>query len=532
MKNKFYALLSGVALLMCSMHVLQAQPGSLDPTFNGTGYVVTPVNTLDAAQKILVQPDEKVLLIGFSFDTNYVARTQVFRLLPDGTPDTDFGTNGVFTYELDYEADIYSAVLTSEGKIILVGSTTDYQTYRLLLIQLNADGTLDNTFGTNGVVTGHISLPTENTEDQAYDVSLDALGNILVCGSSDDLNYVPRPVVVRFTPSGVLDTTFGTDGVATIPVLTVGSNSFKGIVVQPDGKIVASGYFGNTELWYVMLVVRFETDGTLDPTFGDAGIVKYNYGNVDDEGEDLKLLPDGSILVAGITVTQSYNYSALLAKFTPSGQLDSTFGTNGTVKEDLANFDYAANLEAMSDGTIIMSGTSGVGPPNGFDLAVWKYNADGTRDNTFGSNGVVQHAIPSYYTMIYAMDVQADGKILIGGQARTTINQNYFFIARLENDVISAVKELSSVPAAFVYPNPANMYSTISLRISDAIQSNALIKLYGSDGRMVTSISAQQLQRTGTIVNFNLPTGIAPGIYQVAFEQPGTRIATNILINE
>ena len=358
MKNKFYALLSGVALLMCSMHVLQAQPGSLDPTFNGTGYVVTPVNTLDAAQKILVQPDEKVLLIGFSFDTNYVARTQVFRLLPDGTPDTDFGTNGVFTYELDYEADIYSAVLTSEGKIILVGSTTDYQTYRLLLIQLNADGTLDNTFGTNGVVTGHISLPTENTEDQAYDVSLDALGNILVCGSSDDLNYVPRPVVVRFTPSGVLDTTFGTDGVATIPVLTVGSNSFKGIVVQPDGKIVASGYFGNTELWYVMLVVRFETDGTLDPTFGDAGIVKYNYGNVDDEGEDLKLLPDGSILVAGITVTQSYNYSALLAKFTPSGQLDSTFGTNGTVKEDLANFDYAANLEAMSDGTIIMSGLS------------------------------------------------------------------------------------------------------------------------------------------------------------------------------
>lgn len=532
MKNHFYSILSTIGLLICSTQMLQAQPGSLDPTFNGTGYVVAPVNTLDVTQKILVQPDEKILMIGYSFDAGYTARAQVSRYTTDGMLDMTFGTSGTFTYELDNEALINSAVFTSDGKIVLVGATTDYMGYRMLLIQLNADGSLDNTFGSNGVVTAQVSLPTENAEDFGYDVVLDSAGNILVCGSSDDLNYVNRPVVVRFTPNGVLDTTFGTNGVATIPVMTVGSNSFQGIALQPDGKIVASGYFGNTELWYVMLIVRFETDGTLDPTFGDAGIVKYNYGNVDDEGEDLKLLPDGSILVAGVTVTQSYNYSALLAKFTPTGQIDSTFGTNGAIKEDLANFDYAANLEAMSDGTIIMSGTSGVGPPNGFDLAVWKYNADGTRDNTFGSNGVVQHAIPSYYTMIYAMDVQADGKILIGGQARTTTNQNYFFMARLENDIMSAVEEYAGQQEALVFPNPANSNSTISLRITDAIQSSALIKLFATDGRMITSITAQQLQRTGNVINFSVPTGISPGIYQVVYEQPGNRIATNILINE
>ena len=68
----------------------------------------------------------------------------MFRYLPDGTPDATFATNGVFSYELDNEVDLYSAVLTPEGKILLAGSTTDYQTYRLLLIQLNADGSFDN----------------------------------------------------------------------------------------------------------------------------------------------------------------------------------------------------------------------------------------------------------------------------------------------------------------------------------------------------------------------------------------------------
>lgn len=116
-----------------------------------------------------------------------------------------------------------------------------------------------------------------NAEDIGYDVALDAEQNILVSGSSTDTNYVRRPIVVRFTPSGELDTTFGVDGVATIPVLEVGGNSFQGVAADPR-QDVASGYFANTELWYVMLLVRFDTNGVLDPTFGDAGIVKFNYG--------------------------------------------------------------------------------------------------------------------------------------------------------------------------------------------------------------------------------------------------------------
>src|SRR5690348_16277318 len=100
MKRTQRSILCAIGLLI-GAPLLQAQPGALDPTFNNTGYVVHPVNTADGVQKILVQDDQKILAIGMSWDATYTARAYVFRYMPDGTPDMDFATNGVFTYELD-----------------------------------------------------------------------------------------------------------------------------------------------------------------------------------------------------------------------------------------------------------------------------------------------------------------------------------------------------------------------------------------------------------------------------------------------
>ncbi|MFN6114903.1 MAG: delta-60 repeat domain-containing protein, partial [Flavobacteriales bacterium] len=116
MMTKQLPLQACVGLQLALSGALSAQPGTLDPDFNGAGYVVTPVNNGDNAQKILVQPDQKVLTVGMSFDATFTSRAQVFRYLPDGTLDTDFGTDGGFTYTLDFEANLYSAALTSEGK--------------------------------------------------------------------------------------------------------------------------------------------------------------------------------------------------------------------------------------------------------------------------------------------------------------------------------------------------------------------------------------------------------------------------------
>ena len=531
MRTERLPVFAALCLLLCTAPLLQAQSGALDPTFNGTGYVIQQVNGMDAVHKILVQDDGKILSIGMSWDDTFTARAYVFRYMPDGMLDTEFGDNGMFMHELDNEALLYSALITHEGKILLVGSTTDYQTYRMMLIQINEDGTPDDSFGINGVALQSVSLVEPNAEDMAYDVTLDADGNILVCGSSYDANYVRRPVVVRFTPSGALDSGFGVDGVATIPVMAVGASAFRGIQVQPDGKIVACGEFGETELWYTLLLVRFNDDGSLDDTFSDDGIVRHNHGNVDDTSYDLKLASDGSILVAGKTVTVTYNYSAMLTKFTPEGEVDGSFGDAGSVVEDLDDFDYAWNLELQADGRIIMAGTSGDGPPNGFDLIVWKYLPDGTPDNTFGSNGSIQHVIPDHYTMIYAMEVQADGKILIGGQARTVVNDNYFFTARLENDLTNAIGDLTGQESAQVFPNPAVAGSDVIVVVED-IQPGALLSLFNAEGRLVHTQQVHQLQRSAHSVNFHLPTELTPGVYQLAYSQAGARSTSTILITD
>lgn len=532
MRTKYSLLLCALCLVLAPL-ALHAQSGALDPTFNGTGYVIQPVNGKDGTQKILVQDDQKILVVGMSWDDTFTARAYVFRYLPDGTPDTEFATDGVFEFELDNEALFYSARITSAGKILLVGATTDYQTYRMLLVQLNMDGTPDDTFGTNGVATPVVSLVGPNAEDMAYDVTEDAQGRILICGSSYDENYVRRPVVVRLTSTGAIDTTFGIDGVATIPVMAVGSSVFNGILVQPDGKIVACGEFGETELWYTLLLVRFDEDGFLDESFSDDGIVRHNYGNVDDTGYDLELTSDGSIVVAGNTVTVTYNYSALLMKFTPDGEVDDTFGTMGAVMEDLGQFDYAWDVSVQGDGRILMGGTAGNGPPNDFDMAVWKYMPDGTPDSSYGDNGMTLHVIPGYSTMIYAMELQADGKILIGGQARVVaVNDNSFFIARLENDITSGISDASGSGSAQTFPNPAAAGTEVMVTIPENI-AGAHADLYNMEGQLVHSYRIDQLQRDTRNFRFRLPASLTPGAYQLSVQQQaGARFTSTILIND
>jgi uncharacterized delta-60 repeat protein len=437
-KNNYSILVLLVAFAMTIACATKAQDGDLDLSFASGGVNILDIDFLDTFQDVIVLADGSIIAAGMSFNSSFVSTAYVVKYTPEGNVDTSFGVNGIFSYSLDFEANIFSCVVRSNGKILLAGSTTDYTDYKILLISLLPSGSLDTPFGTNGVVTQSVGLAANFDEDMAYDMTLDASGKILVSGRSLGTDYLPRPVVLRFLLNGSLDTTFGVNGVAALPV-TFGDNSFDCLAVQPDGKIVAAGHYASGLSWFVMLVARFNSNGTLDTTFGTNGIVTYSYGNVDDEAYGLAIKDDGCILVGGFTTTVSYNYSMLMMQFTPSGVLDTNFGSGGVVVSDLGQFDVADDIQILDDGSIVLAGTSGFGPPNAYDMAVWKYNADGTPDTGFGVNGVAVHNVAGHKVMLHGLDIQSDGKIVVSGQARDASNLNHMFVGRLENTVNSEV---------------------------------------------------------------------------------------------
>ncbi len=536
MKAKIYSLTLGLFLGLCVATFAQ-NSGDLDPSFGTDGIVIsgTTSNPIEAFQDLAIQEDQKIIAAGMGWDANYTARVRVARYMTDGTLDTDFGVDGYFTFEQDNEALIYSCTINSEGKIILAGATTNYQFYKVLLIQLNSDGTLDTSFGDNGVVIQQFSAVPEYFEDFARGVALDANENILISGSSftinpDNQEYLRQPLVARFTADGTLDTSFGVNGMATLPVVQDG-NSFDCVLVQPDGKILTGGTYSPEFLWNVMLLARYNEDGSLDSTFGQEGVIQYSQNNVDDEIWNMALTSEGDIIVGGFTATASYDYYAILVKFTTDGVLDTSFGSDGTVIENEETFNEGADLQIQDDEKIVFGGSTGEGPPGSFDMAVWKYNADGSRDVSFGNNGLSKPGVTGSNVFLNAIALQANGQIVGVGQSRDDSNDIQYLVMRMDNDIVNGIDDSYYAKAPTLSPNPALRSDQLNIQFSEDLTANATLEFYSITGKLLHSTPINNELIGGSSLTTNIPGNISSGIYLVSISQNGVqRAATKLVI--
>ena len=298
MKKVFYIL--ALVLLISNAAAVYAQTaGTLDLTFNGTGKVIWDKDNVDLYQDVKVQPDGKIIAVGTYYTPTYSAGIEVTRFLSDGSFDPSFGDGGHFNFTMNIETGAYKCLIKDDGKILVGGYTTDYATWSMLLLQIKENGTLDSVFGNNGIVLEDLSAG----EEIIYALATQDNGKILAAGYSQDANYRNAPVILRFADTGLLDPSFGTDGVATVPV-TESDNDFSAISIQSDGKIVAAGHISNGLSWFSLLVARFDEDGILDPSYGSGGIVNMNLNNIDDEFYDMQLTDNDEAVLTGFTVSQ------------------------------------------------------------------------------------------------------------------------------------------------------------------------------------------------------------------------------------
>ena len=232
--------------------------------------------------------------------------------------------------------------------------------------------------------------------------------------------------MVRYNTNGVLDTTFNGLGKVTTDIGGLGENdSASCMAVQPDGKIVVAGNATINGL-IRFAVVRYNVDGTLDDAFGNAGIVVTDSGNPADYAVGMALQSDGKIVLGGYSnVGDPQGNYITLARYNPNGVLDTTFAGSGRISTLLSpTGTFISGLALQADGKIVVAG----GPPGGGVLLA-RYNASGSLDASFGTNGNVFEVIEGSAGPIRAMTIQPDGKIVVVGSATNNTN---FFAMRFE----------------------------------------------------------------------------------------------------
>ena len=252
-------------------------------------------------------------------------------------------------------------------------------------------------------------------------------GKILVAGSAGTpATY--QMAVARYNEDGTLDTSFGEQGTLRFPVGSVKSFVMD-MAQQPDGKILLGGRtWDNVSGDFA--VVRINEDGSFDNTFGTNGIFRIETAETE-ASEAMALLDDGTILMVGY---KDDNYT--VAKITADGTLDTTFGINGWV---VLPFDgassYADDLAIQDDGKIVISGFV-LNGDNRFQVAAARLNADGSVDNSFGTDGKVVFNVGDWNDFGEGIAIQSDGKILIGGHKWiSNLEQRHdLFVARLNTD--------------------------------------------------------------------------------------------------
>ena len=496
-----------LALLLPVLSFAQ-NAGQFDLSFNATGYYSSNFGFHDNLTHILVQPDQKTVSTGTALTAAYAGQLKVIRLNADGSPDAGFGNAGVFTYTTP-DAETYGVIsqLTGEGKIIVGGISINTTTYYadILLLRLNADGTLDPAFGTNGV-----SLTSLTPQDDFLQgMALQADGKIVVSGTVSEtvgFDLFNTPAILRFTANGQPDPTFGTGGLVKFTAVAA-DNELTSCLVQPDGKILASGHYqavftGATD--FDILLVRVDGNGAPDPLFGTGGMVVTPVFDGIDDAFGMDTDPAGMIYVCGFTTMPvSLELDMILMKFDGNGVPVSGFGTDGVVFFNNGVYDVANDLKLQADHKIVLCGSSGGALFEPQSLALWRYLPDGTPDPEFGTNGFsATEIIPGNMHEFNSLAIQQDNKIVAAGKYQANPD-NDIVVARYMPGVVLGIPG-TPAGAFSISPNPSNGPVKISTGITDA--STALLTLYDIQGR-------KMFQKEFTGAFFTVDPHLLPGLY-------------------
>jgi uncharacterized delta-60 repeat protein len=437
--------------------------GDLDPLFGGSGIATANFIAINATA---VQPDGKILVVGTG------GFLTLARYLADGSLDPSFGEGGYVEPNLFPNA----VALQPDGKIVVAGAASG-GLGEFALARFNPDGSLDTSFGTGGITYTEFPEPEPpGVPRGSYADALAVLpnGDIVAGGVAEVSGFPPNTyfALARYTLDGLLDPTFGEGG--TVQTSFTGYDGLAGIAVQPDGKIVAGGASsggGHGNWGESISIVRYQPDGSLDPTFGKAGKV-FTAPKLNEEG-DTFALRHGKIVMAGVTMNDSGTAikAEWVARFRASGHLDPSFGHHGFASIP----GFAAppgnpwilrpnGMLVQQDGKIL----------TGLKHSIVRLLPHGGLDPSFGKRGVATPP-PGAPTRLLAMQ-GADQKILVGRSPKSGSGPST--LARLiggNNCVVPALRGRTLAKATATLEKSHCSRGAVSKRFSSSVRRGRVI---------------------------------------------------------
>jgi len=466
-----------------------AQPGALDPTLDTDGILlVNPTGVFDNAQDVIVLSDNKILLCGTTgtaMDFDII----VVKLNEDGSYDTSFGNNGVFTLSNTAGSDFaYDMALLPNGNIILVGakSLTMADT-EIAAWVIRVDGSLDPTFGVNGIYETNLDSGEEYINQVLIYNNL-----IYLVGRKYTPGFSYTSIAVQCIDiQGNLITSFGTNGTAYYQTSPTDEFTVAGATIVTEGAIAICGdkYNPNTFSSTPMILLMNLNGGPI-AAFGNNGLWLDSSGGTyyDIEYSNSRLIAVGT-----------NSSSSIARRHNLDGSLDPSFGSNGTFTNAVGGYSTFFDCTLGADNNWYACGTTS----SGFmvrDFVTSRFSYDGLLDPTWGGTGNVVTSLGDSFDDAYGIALQTDGRVVCAGLSSQELND--MGVVRYLANVVSQVEESSSF-SINAFPNPAKSEITLTSSFSG----NGTITILDMTGRV--AMQNKTVVTSNQKINIeSLPAGI------------------------
>ena len=519
MKNKLYNTILLIFLISQVSNVMSQESGALDSTFNFDG-ICTFNNGGDHFLDITIQTDGKILVM--SNNDLYSDSVLIARFNPDGELDTTFGNDGSIQTPgsgISLYSDGHKLISLPDGSIY-AGCNTAIGAQNFTIAKFTSDGSPDSSFDLDGIL--YESLGTSNSWFQDFVVQPD--GKIIVSGfvkiEFNPFLWTFGPAICRYLPDGSPDEDFGVDGKLLLGDL-LPDECPKSLLLTPEGKII---------VMTTNLILQLLPNGEFDESFGSEGIITvendYPFGY---RNSTICRNDDGTIFIAGI-IDWGETSELFLYKYSVNGERDLLFGFGGEVHQNYNPTNIPNALELQADGKLLLLTTSWSIDGISSYLFLTRYYQNGVQDTVLGDNGYfdVSPGWQSWLEVGTDLAIQPDNAILICGYLEDdTINEGRIWRLLPELEFTSLDDQIIT-QNCYIFPNPTS--DLCYLKTNFYLDENYPLSLVDQQGRFIkTLIPVMENDIQEKTYRIQLPDNLPSGTYFITFQSRSQKFSVQFV---